>query len=105
MYRTGDLARWRADGDLEFLGRVDDQVKIRGFRIELGEVEAVLAGHPGVRQAAVTVDGTGDLARLVGYVVPAERTVDPDEVRAHAATLLPDHMVPALVVVLPARCR
>ena len=101
MYRTGDLARWRADGVLDFLGRVDDQVKIRGFRIELGEVEAVLAGHPDVRQAAVTVDGTGDLARLVGYVVPAERTVDPDEVRAHAATLLPDHMVPALVVVLP----
>ncbi|MEO3819106.1 amino acid adenylation domain-containing protein [Plantactinospora sp. B24E8] len=101
MYRTGDRARWRADGVLDFLGRVDDQVKIRGFRIELGEVEAVLAGCPGVRQAAVTVDRAGDLTRLVGYVVPADAPVDPDAVRGHAAGLLPDYMVPTLVVVLP----
>ncbi|MGX7673493.1 amino acid adenylation domain-containing protein [Plantactinospora sp. DSM 117369] len=100
MYRTGDRARWRADGILDFLGRVDDQVKIRGFRIELGEVEAVLARHPGVRQAAVVVHRNADLTRLAGYVVPAGGPLDPAEVRAHAADLLPDYMVPSAVLVL-----
>ena len=53
LYRTGDLARWRADGAIEYLGRLDYQVKVRGFRIELGEIEAALAAHPDVREAVV----------------------------------------------------
>src|SRR6202011_4475034 len=53
LYKTGDLGRFRADGDIEYLGRIDDQVKIRGFRIELGEIEAALVGHSGVREAVV----------------------------------------------------
>ncbi|KUN96932.1 non-ribosomal peptide synthetase [Streptomyces caeruleatus] len=97
MYRTGDLVRRSADGELEYLGRADHQVKIRGFRIELGEVEAAVAGHADVAQAAVLVrDG-----KLVAYAVPRGGTEpDPADVRRHTAAALPEHMVPAAVVVL-----
>ncbi|MDX2704117.1 amino acid adenylation domain-containing protein, partial [Streptomyces sp. PA03-6a] len=100
MYRTGDLARWNTDGQLEYLGRTDDQVKIRGFRIELGEIEAALLTHASVTQTAVVVreDRPGD-KRLAGYVVAAGDT-DVAEIRAHSARVLPEYMVPAVIVVL-----
>ncbi|TQC50217.1 amino acid adenylation domain-containing protein [Rhodococcus sp. WS4] len=104
MYRTGDRARWRADGNIDFLGRVDDQVKIRGFRIELGEIIAALGSHPAVKQSAVVADRSGDIVRIVGYVTATDGhgagEVDPQAVREHAAARLPDYMVPTLVVVL-----
>ncbi|MCD9881083.1 non-ribosomal peptide synthetase [Streptomyces guryensis] len=102
MYRTGDLVRWNASGTIEYLGRIDDQVKVRGFRIELGEIESVLAAHPDVAQAAVVVreDRPGD-KRLVGYAVPtADAVPDPQALRAHAAKMVPDYMVPSTVMVL-----
>ncbi|MBC6461931.1 amino acid adenylation domain-containing protein, partial [Actinomadura sp. HBU206391] len=101
MYRTGDRARWRADGTLDFLGRVDDQVKIRGFRIEPGEIEAALTRHPAVAQAAVVVHRSGEMVRLVGYTAPSAGPVDTADVRAHVARFLPEYMVPAAVVALP----
>jgi amino acid adenylation domain-containing protein len=96
LYRTGDLGRYRADGSIECLGRLDEQVKIRGFRIEPGEVEAVLATHPDVREAAVAVreDPRGN-RRLVAYVVGE---VDPESLRAHLLRTLPDYMVPTAMV-------
>ncbi|MEU2420831.1 amino acid adenylation domain-containing protein [Streptomyces sp. NPDC007851] len=102
MYRTGDVARWRADGNIEFLGRVDDQVKIRGFRIEPGEIEATLVRHPGVARAVVAAQGAApDGVHLVGYVVPAEGArPDAAELRRFAARTLPEYMVPAVVVTL-----
>ncbi|MFD4636955.1 amino acid adenylation domain-containing protein [Lentzea sp. NPDC058436] len=98
LYRSGDLARRTSSGELEYLGRADDQVKIRGFRIELGEIESVLAGAPGVTGAAVTVRTDGPAPYLAAYVVGA----DPDDARAHAASHLPAHMIPAVITALDA---
>ncbi|WP_053760602.1 non-ribosomal peptide synthetase [Streptomyces sp. AS58] len=101
LYRTGDLARWTAEGRLDYLGRADDQVKIRGFRVEPAEIESVLTGHPAVGQALVTVRQDGPRKMLVAYVVAAPDTApDPAQLRGHVAARLPDHMVPAAVVVL-----
>ncbi|HWM02462.1 MAG TPA: condensation domain-containing protein, partial [Actinophytocola sp.] len=93
MYRTGDLVRRREDGNLDFLGRTDDQVKIRGYRVELGEIEAVLADHPAVAQAAVLAVDGGAAKRLVAYVVS-----DAEDLREHLKRRLPDYMVPAAIM-------
>lgn len=69
LYRTGDRVRYRADGNLEFLGRLDTQVKLRGFRVEPGEVETVLAQHPAVRESVVVAREETGGARLIAYVV------------------------------------
>ena len=104
LYRTGDLVRRMPDGDLEYLGRMDDQVKIRGFRIEPGEVTSVLTQHPEVVQAVVVArkDGLPD-TRLVAYVVAREpRAGLVDDLKAHLRTALPEYMVPAHYVPMPA---
>ena len=98
LYRTGDLARWRADGQLEYLGRTDHQVKIRGLRIELGEIEGRLASAPAVREAAIIVDQGPGGARLVAYVVG--RDIDIDALKSHLSKTLPDYMVPSAILVL-----
>ncbi len=104
LYKTGDRVRYRADGNLEFLGRYDDQVKIRGFRVELGEIETVLSQHPAVREAAVVarMQPSGHL-RLVAYVAGGDQQLGRrllSEVRAYLRARLPDYMVPGVIVVL-----
>ncbi|MES1245198.1 MAG: amino acid adenylation domain-containing protein, partial [Acidobacteriota bacterium] len=104
LYKSGDRVRWTAGGELEFLGRVDRQVKIRGLRIELGEIEAALGGHPAVSECAVLVRPEGDNQRLVAWLVPKEGAdvQDAKALREHLRNRLPDYMVPASFLVLPA---
>jgi len=109
LYRTGDLGRWLAGAGLELIGRNDHQVKIRGFRIECGEIEAVLRAHRDVRQAAVVTATRAGEPALVAYIVPrrASAAAQPgtdllEELRPHLRAALPDYMIPALVVALPA---
>ncbi|MFD9882653.1 amino acid adenylation domain-containing protein [Streptomyces alboflavus] len=100
-YRTGDLARWRADGTLEYRGRIDDQVKIRGHRVEPAEAQGVLSALPEVRDAAVVPrrDAHGD-TELVAYVVPHSTGTDLTRLRAALAAELPDPLVPGRWVAL-----
>ncbi|MEA2694314.1 MAG: hypothetical protein QOJ16_3701, partial [Acidobacteriota bacterium] len=103
LYRTGDLARRRPNGELDFLGRIDRQVKIRGVRIEPAEVEAALLSLPGVREAAVLVQGEETAGRsLAAYVVPvAGADLDAGALRRALGQLLPRAMVPSAIVLLP----
>lgn len=94
-YRTGDQVRQDADGELHFLGRLDRQLKVRGARVEPGEVEAVLGGHPALRDVVVTLDPSG--GGLVAFVVGPENTAPPvtaTELRRFAAERLPPEMTP-----------
>lgn len=104
LYQTGDIARYRADGAIEFLGRVDQQVKIRGFRIEPAEIETVLRQEPSVRDAVVMAreDTPGD-QRLVAYIVAA-KDAEPSsaQLRSFLKDSLPEHMVPGMFCTLAA---
>ncbi|EPL10975.1 peptide synthase [Pseudomonas sp. CF150] len=101
LYRTGDLVRQRADGLVEYLGRIDHQVKIRGFRIELGEIETRLLEHDAVREAVVLALDAPSGKQLVAYLVSdAEHAALRDALKAHLKAQLPDYMVPAHLIVL-----
>ena len=101
LYKTGDMARYRADGTIEFHGRRDQQIKIRGHRVELGEIEAALNRHPAVRQCVVIAraDGAGD-KQLIGYVVLADVSVAPDNLRRFLGERLPNFQVPSHLIML-----
>ncbi len=129
LYKSGDLARFRADGEVEFLGRLDHQVKLHGVRVELGEIEAALAAHPRIREAVVLARRAGPAAaapaaataasaaappaggaaadlRLVAYLVAhadgGGAAPAPAELRAFLRRTLPEAMVPSAFVALAA---
>lgn len=102
LYKTGDRARYRADGNIEFLGRRDHQVKVRGHRIELGEIEATLTQHPKVRQCAVVLNESREPPSdswLVAYFT-STAVIAPDELRKFLRQKLPEPMIPAVFVTL-----
>lgn len=97
LYKTGDRVRYRADGTLEYLGRIDYQIKLRGFRVELEEIEVILSHHQEVQQAVVLVteDKTG-VQRLAACIVPVHgQTPSQDALRAFLREALPDYMIPS----------
>ncbi|MFQ3191132.1 MAG: amino acid adenylation domain-containing protein, partial [Paraglaciecola sp.] len=109
LYRTGDLACWSSEGELEYLGRIDHQVKIRGFRIELGEIETALLSQPEIHEAVVIAKENKSGAQLIAYVSTHSESsssvkpvkVDVTQIKAQLSKVLPDYMVPAVILVLP----
>ncbi|AIG05794.1 non-ribosomal peptide synthetase PvdL [Pseudomonas fluorescens] len=102
LYRTGDLVRQRADGLVEYLGRIDHQVKIRGFRIELGEIETRLLEHEAVREAVVLALDAPSGKQLAAYLVSdaSDHATLREALKTHLKAQLPDYMVPAHLMVL-----
>ena len=103
MLRTGDRVRQRADGTVQYLGRLDTQMKLRGFRIEPGEIEARLLDAETISAAAVLLHDTPAGARLVAYAVPAPGAApDPAALGADLARALPAYMVPSRILIIDA---
>ncbi|NMZ41162.1 non-ribosomal peptide synthetase [Pseudomonas proteolytica] len=102
LYRTGDLVRQRADGLVEYLGRIDHQVKIRGFRIELGEIETRLLEHEAVREAVVLALDAPSGKQLAAYLVSdaSDHAALREALKVHLKAQLPDYMVPTHLMVL-----
>ncbi|MEL6554838.1 MAG: amino acid adenylation domain-containing protein, partial [Cyanobacteria bacterium J06621_11] len=119
LYKSGDRVRYRADGALEYLGRIDHQVKVRGFRLELGEIESAIEAYPAVQQSIVVVFGeSAEEKRLVAYIEAATEkttteqttteqteisrtetnTIKTHELRAFLLEKLPDYMIPVKFV-------
>lgn len=98
LYKTGDLCKQRADGVLEYLGRIDDQVKIRGFRVEPGEVENCLSAHFLIQSVAVVSQkDSQDEQQLVAYYTADSNTAEPTtrQLRDFLEKQIPDYMIPA----------
>lgn len=108
VYRTGDLVRYRADGELEFIGRADEQIKIRGFRVEPGEIEVRLCQQRAISDAVVMALGDGVGRRLVAYVVPKgeylAKSLESDsfaaQVKRELRQHLPGYMIPDDIVAM-----
>ena len=94
IYKTGDLARWRADGNIQYIGRADSQVKINGFRIEIGEIENAILKIPQIRECAVIVreDRSSEKALFAYYASDSE--IDAGMIKNTLSSFLPYYMVP-----------
>ena len=102
MYHTGDIVRYRANGDVEFVGRKDGQVKIRGFRIETKEVEAVIRGYEGIRDVTVQAYDYENGGKYLAAFVVSDSGIDTADLTEYIKGQKPAYMVPAVIMQIDA---
>jgi acetyl-CoA synthetase len=79
FFFTGDIAVKNTDGHIKILGRSDDKIVVAGHNIGSGELEAIIASHEKVAEAAVI--GIPDAikgSKIVAYVTLMKGT-NPNE--------------------------
>ncbi|WP_054741285.1 non-ribosomal peptide synthetase [Cellulosilyticum ruminicola] len=100
VYATGDIGRWRADGNIEYLGRMDHQVKIRGYRVETSEIEVQLMKCEHINQVTVVARSEDGIASYLCAYYVADETVSVDELKSYLAMQLPEYMIPSYFIKL-----
>jgi o-succinylbenzoate---CoA ligase len=97
---TGDLGSVERDGRLLLDGRRAETIVSGGENVSPAEVEAVLAAHPQVLEAAVLGRPDREWGEAVTAIVVARPGAEPDEdeLRAHCARALAPYKVPKRMV-------
>src|SRR5439155_4089553 len=97
--RTGDIGALDEHGHLHVTGRTADTIVTGGENVAPAEVEAVLAEHPAVAEAAVHArpDAEWGEAIVATVVLRAGASATAEELRAHAAGRLAPYKVPKAV--------
>ena len=99
LYRTGDLVKWRADGSIDFIGRVDNQVKIRGFRVELNEITLKIQEFSGIRECITVVKNINGEKVICSYFSSNEK-IDSNELKEALRNSLPHYAIPTYFIEL-----
>jgi long-chain acyl-CoA synthetase len=96
---TGDVATMDEDGYIYIVDRKKDMILVSGFNVYPNEVEAVIAEHAGVADAAVVGvpdDECGEI--VVAFVVKKDPSLTFEAVRKHCKASLTNYKVPRLVI-------
>lgn len=95
---TGDVATMDDEGYLRIVDRKKDMVVVSGFNVYPNEVEAVLAQHPGVVEAAV-VGVRDDCGEVVcAHIVRRDETVTAEALQEHCRRTLTNYKIPRRII-------
>jgi len=100
-FLTGDAAHMEADGALVYHGRTDDMMNAGGFRVSPVEVEAALAEHPEIREAAAAEVAVKADATVIAAFYTAGTELDAKALSAHMSQRLARYKCPRIFVRVP----